>query len=74
MKRGRSSWPRKMPHPAGDDMRASAGLRIKKKPRNAGLVSYVVVVDLGNRCQPTRSTTRTQKHCGWNVGGLSTSG
>jgi len=31
----------------------------EKKPRSAGLVS-LVVVDLGNRCQPSKSTTRTK--------------
>jgi hypothetical protein len=45
----------------------------KKKPRMAGLVSFVVV-DLGNRCQPTMSTTRTQNIDGWDVGDLSISG
>src|SRR5690242_13995075 len=45
----------------------------EKKPRNAGLVS-VVVVDLGNRCQPSKSTTRTEIISGWDVGGLAASG
>jgi hypothetical protein len=45
----------------------------KKKPRIAGLVSFVVV-DLGNRCQPTMSTTRTEIFDGWDVGDLSISG
>jgi hypothetical protein len=45
----------------------------RKKAPQSGACS-LVVVDLGNRCQPTKSVTRTKIVCGWSVGGLAASG